>query len=69
MPGEIHHFCRSNGLLSFAEYLEDFGKNGIYEKGYTLINSYLTQIQDEPLRQKTQTRLAEIKQGKRDLFF
>ncbi|MDO8747524.1 MAG: [FeFe] hydrogenase H-cluster radical SAM maturase HydG [Candidatus Omnitrophota bacterium] len=68
-PGEIHTFCRSNGLLSFAEYLEDFGKNGIYEKGYALIHSYLTQIEDAPLRQKTQTCLAEIKQGKRDLYF
>ena len=68
-PGEIHTFCRSNGLLSFAEYLEDFGKNGIYEKGYALIRSYLTQIEDEPLRQKTQTCLDEIKQGKRDLYF
>ena len=68
-PGEIHTFCRSNGLLSFAEYLEDFGKNGMYEKGYALIHSYLTQIQDEPLRQKTQACLAEIMQGKRDLYF
>ncbi|MFH1398378.1 MAG: [FeFe] hydrogenase H-cluster radical SAM maturase HydG [Candidatus Omnitrophota bacterium] len=23
-PGEIHNFCRSNGILTFAEYLEDF---------------------------------------------
>ena len=30
-PGEIHTFCRSNGLLTFAEYLEDFG-NGLYKK-------------------------------------
>ena len=32
-PGEIHNFCRPNGLLTFAEYLEDFGRNGLYEKG------------------------------------
>ncbi|HAH19998.1 MAG: [FeFe] hydrogenase H-cluster radical SAM maturase HydG [Omnitrophica WOR_2 bacterium GWF2_43_52] len=67
-PGEIHTFCRSNGLLTFAEYLEDFG-NGLYKKGYETIELYLNQIEDEGLRRKTQERLEKIKQGARDLYF
>lgn len=68
-PGEIHNFCRPNGLLTFAEYLEDFCHNGIYEKGQALIDSYFNQISDPALRQATQERLQKIKQGERDLYF
>ena len=68
-PGEIHNFCRPNGLLTFAEYLEDFCNNGIYDKGYKLIRFYLSQIEDEALRRQTQERLEKIKQGERDLYF
>lgn len=67
-PGEIHTFCRSNGLLTFAEYLEDFG-NGLYKKGYQTIEFYLNQIEDESLRRQTQERLKKIKQGERDIYF
>lgn len=67
-PGEIHTFCRSNGLLTFAEYLEDFG-NGLYKKGYETIEFYLNRIEDEDLRRQTKDRLIQIKEGKRDLYF
>ncbi len=68
-PGEIHNFCRPNGILTFAEYLEDFSANGIYEKGYEVIRAYLDRIEDSALRQKTKAQLEKIKQGKRDLYF
>lgn len=68
-PGEIHNFCRPNGLFTFAEYLEDFGRNGMYEKGYAAIHHYLNAIEDESLRQLTQERLVKIKQGQRDIYF
>jgi len=72
-PGEIHNFCRPNGLLTFAEYLEDFvrhrRKNGIYEKGYKVINFYLNKIENMNLHKQIQERLIKIKQGQRDLYF
>lgn len=71
-PGEIHNFCRPNGLLTFAEYLEDFvrlGRNGIYKKGYDTINSYLEKIEDRNIQEQTIGRLNKIKQGQRDLYF
>jgi 2-iminoacetate synthase len=68
-PGEIHNFCRSNGILTFAEYLEDFSTNGIYEKGYALIRHYLAMIEDEQLRRQTEARIKKIKEGERDLYF
>jgi 2-iminoacetate synthase len=71
-PGEIHHFCRPNALLTFAEYLEDFARyegNGVYEEGYRVIEYYLNQIESEAIRNKTIERLNKIKQGARDLYF
>lgn len=68
-PGEIHTFCRPNGLLTFAEYLEDFATDGLYEKGYEVINYYLNKINSKTLRKKTAERLARIKAGERDLYF
>lgn len=68
-PGEIHNFCRPNGILTFAEYLEDFALDGIYKKGYELINFYLNRIENEVLRKQTQERLVKIREGQRDLYF
>jgi 2-iminoacetate synthase len=67
--GQIRNFCRPNGLLTFAEYLEDFAKNGLYEKGKGLIKLYLNKIDDDNMRKETQRRLIEIEKGKRDLYF
>lgn len=68
-PGEIHKFCRPNGLLTFAEYLRDFANNGFHNKGEALIKIYLDKIEDETLRNETNRCLNEIREGKRDLYF
>jgi len=68
-PGEIHNFCRPNGILTFAEYLEDFATDGIYEQGYRVIDFYLNQIENDVLRRKTKEKIEEIKKGKRDIYF
>lgn len=68
-PGEIHNFCRPNGILTFAEYLEDFASNGLYKQGQALIKFYLDKIEDADLRRKTLQRIDKIRAGKRDLYF
>ena len=68
-PGEIHKFCRPNGLLTFAEYLEDFSNNGFSRKGAALIRRYLNKIEDKALRRQTRQRLCEVKKGRRDFYF
>lgn len=68
-PGQIHNFCRPNGLLTFAEYLEDFASDGLCEKGKEVIDFYLNKIDNEALRRETESRLVRIKQGERDLYF
>lgn len=68
-PGVIHNFCRANGILTFAEYLEDFALDGAYKKGYGVINFYLDKMERDDLRRQTEERLARIKEGRRDLYF
>lgn len=67
--GDIHEFCRPNAFLTFAEYLEDFGDEGSKEKGGQLIEKFISQITDPKLKNATLKKLAEIRNGKRDLFF
>lgn len=68
-PGEIHIFCRPNGILTFAEYLQDFASNGLYEQGHDLIKFYLDKIENANLRLETKKRIDRIKAGERDLYF
>jgi 2-iminoacetate synthase len=68
-PGDIHEFCRPNALLTFAEYLEDYGDEELKKGGNSLIKHVLDKISNTSLRGETQKRLAEIHCGKRDLFF
>lgn len=69
-PGKIYTFCRPNGLLTFAEYLEDFAKhNGVYEKGKKIIERTVNQIENKKLQDETRNRLVKIFQGERDLYF
>ena len=68
-PGDIHNFCRPNALLTFAEYLEDYGDKESIKKGSRLIEKYLLEINDRKIRNQTIKRIAEIKSGKRDLYF
>jgi len=68
-PGIIHEFCRPNAILTFAEYLEDYGDEEVKKSGGTLIRRYLNKISDSHLKEETQNRLREIHSGKRDLYF
>lgn len=68
-PGEIHKFCRANGILTFAEYLEDFASVKLKTKGYEVINHYLDKIEDKTLAKVTKQYLQKIKEGQRDVYF
>ncbi len=68
-PGEIHKFCRTNGLLTFAEYLEDFASPGLKKDGYKVIEHYIKKIENPVMLEKTRAGLLEIKNGKRDIYY
>jgi len=69
VPGFIKQFCTPNAILTLAEYLEDYGRNGIKEKGYRLIRKNLEELDDDRFKVKLEERLEKVKQGERDLYF
>ena len=69
VPGFIKRFCQPNALLTLAEYLEDYAPKNTKEKGYMQIEHKLRDYNHEKFKGKLIKRLAQIKEGKRDLYF
>jgi 2-iminoacetate synthase len=67
--GDIQDFCTPNALLTFMEYLEDYGSEKTKEVGRKIIYESLNQIKDEKMRKETEKRLEMIRNGVRDLYF
>ena len=68
-PGEIQKFCLPNSILSFKEYLLDYGDEELRQTGDELIRSQTASIEDTKIRNTTIKKLEEIEQGNRDLYF
>lgn len=68
-PGHIQKFCLPNSILSFKEYLLDYGGEELRKIGESLIEKQTAAIQDDHLRKATLKKLQEIEMGKRDLYF
>jgi 2-iminoacetate synthase len=69
IPGFVKRFCTPNALLTFAEYLYDFSSQKTLDSGLRLIDRELAEIQDETMRQSVTEKLAEMKAGRRDLYY
>lgn len=69
VPGFIKRYCTPNAILTLAEYIEDYGQNGIREKGYDLIRKNVAEMDDDRFKTKLEERLERVKQGERDLYF
>lgn len=68
-PGLIQKFCLPNSLLTFKEYLIDYGDEEVQNLGATVINEQLNDIPDEKVKKIAQEKLAQLETGKRDLYF
>jgi 2-iminoacetate synthase len=69
VPGFIKRYCTPNALLTMAEYLEDYARNGTREKGYQLIARNLAEMEEDGFKAKLKERLELVKKGERDLYF
>jgi 2-iminoacetate synthase len=67
--GEIKNFCLPNCLLTFKEYLLDYGDDELRDMGGKMILSELQKITDSRIKEKTIEKLAMLESGKRDLYF
>lgn len=65
---KIHLLCHPNSLITFTEYIEDFGDEELKEMGYKLIDQELEKIEDETFKKLVTKKVNLIKQGERDLY-
>ncbi len=68
-PGDIKDFCLPNGLLTFKEYLVDYGGEEIVKEAEEMIGKELENISSSSLKKHTKKKLKQIEEGARDLFF
>ncbi|PIP13081.1 MAG: [FeFe] hydrogenase H-cluster radical SAM maturase HydG [bacterium (Candidatus Stahlbacteria) CG23_combo_of_CG06-09_8_20_14_all_34_7] len=68
-PGHIHTFCHPNAILTFLEYLEDYGSEKTKQSGYELIEKEIIKIENETLKSSFMEKYKHTKAGKRDLYF
>lgn len=64
--GHIKELCSPNAILTFAEFLEEYGTETQKIKGYELIEQELLELKN---REAVICRLERIKKGERDLYF
>ena len=66
--GKVHLFCIPNALLTFKEYLLDYGSERTRRLGEALIQRRINAVPEE-LRPEVRSRLEAIEHGARDLRF
>ncbi len=68
-PGHIHTFCHPNAILTFLEYLEDYGSKKTKEAGYKLIEKEIKKIENDTMKKEFNEKFEKTKNGERDLYF
>ncbi|MGM0548437.1 MAG: [FeFe] hydrogenase H-cluster radical SAM maturase HydG [Bacillota bacterium] len=69
-PGKIQEFCRPNAMLTFKEYLEDYGTETSRKYGKKCLKEMMEKLEkDNPkLAASIATKLAAIAEGEHDLY-
>ena len=65
--GEIRNMCAPNGILSFKEYLLDYGDPETQQRGDRIIAGELEDLEPH-LRRRTMELLARVEHGERDVY-
>jgi len=67
-PGLIQHFCRSNAMMTFKEYLMDYASPQTKEVGDRILDNLVEETGNPETRKILIERLGRIEKGERDLF-
>jgi 2-iminoacetate synthase len=68
-PGLINQFCLPNSLLTFKEFLLDYGDEEARKLGDNVLKLHLSGIRNAKIRDKTSQKLKDLEKGRRDLYF
>ena len=69
VPGFIKRFCTPNAILTLAEYLEDYAKPEVVDKGWKVIEKNKKYLTEFNRLEELEKRIEQIKEGERDLYF
>ena len=69
VPGFIKRYCTPNAILTLAEYLVDYARPHVAEKGWKVIEENIQQLDDSKRARQLRDRLERIRDGERDLYF
>jgi 2-iminoacetate synthase len=69
-PGKIQEFCRPNAMLTFKEYLKDYGTEQSREYGKECLDNLMEDLEnDNPkLAENIADKLDAIAEGEHDLY-
>ncbi len=67
-PGLIQKYCRTNAILTFKEYLEDYATPSTKEDGERLIEKLVSGTNRAGMKKTINSRLKRIENGQRDLY-
>jgi 2-iminoacetate synthase len=68
-PGLIQQYCLPNALLTFKEYLQDYGDAEANEIGNLAIKKQLEEVPSPDIKRIVTEKLEQVENGKRDLYF
>lgn len=66
-PGEIKAHCQPNAVVTYLEYLKDYGSQASVQAGMEVIERTIAEM-DPPIAANTRRMMARIKDGERDVF-
>jgi 2-iminoacetate synthase len=69
IPGFVKRFCTPNAVLTFLEYLEDYGTPETKKAGVKAIEVELSEMEASKAKSELIDRIAQVKAGDRDLYF
>lgn len=67
-PGLIQKFCRTNAILTYKEYLEDYATPETKRDGGVLIEKLVAETDKDRVQEELKRRLTKIEKGERDLY-
>ncbi len=69
-PGKIQEFCKPNAMLTFKEYLEDYGTEESRKYGKECLSNLMDSLEEDnpKLAENIADKLEAIKNGEHDLY-
>ncbi len=67
--GNIKHVCQPNAIITFAEFVRDYGDDELKAQAQQILAKNIADIGNDKIRQKTREIIARLEQNESDLFF